>query len=122
VKDKEHIGGLQVPVDVARGMKHREQSKHLTGHSQHRRGETILLQPVPQSDAAVEGHEGRKAVSVAADDPALGIVVGMQKVRQTLAEGLVVVEALLQPEVFFLQEEPVPNDGMGSQWMLMMLR
>jgi hypothetical protein len=121
VKDEEHIGGLQVPVHVARGMKHREQSKHLTGHSQHRRGEAILLQPVPQSDAAVEGHEGRKAVSIAADDLPLGIVVSKQKARQTLAEGLVVVEALLQPKVFFLQKEPVPNNEMGSQWMPMML-
>jgi hypothetical protein len=106
VKDKEQVLGLQVAVDVARGMEGREQAEHFSGHGQHGRGEAFLFEPLLQSDAAVEGHERGKPVAAAADDAAMVVAIGVHEMWQAFAKRLVVVEAPLEAIVLLVEEEP----------------
>jgi hypothetical protein len=52
----------------------------------------------------------------------VGIVVGVQKLWQALAEGLVVIETPFEPKVFFSREEPAQDNGLWTQSMPMTLR
>jgi hypothetical protein len=106
VIDKEQVLWLQVPVYVTSVVEQGQQFKHFDSHGQHGGWVARDLKPFFQCDTAVEDHVGKKAVAVAADEPTIGIVIGVHKLRQAQAEGLFLVKAPLEEVVLLVKEEP----------------
>jgi hypothetical protein len=96
MEDKKHVFRFQVAVDVAGAVEQHKPFNNLTSHDQHCRWKAFDIQPPLQGGTTVQNNEGRERVAAVADNPSIGIVMGIQELRQALAETLSIVQVPLQ--------------------------
>jgi hypothetical protein len=87
-------------------MEEHEQLKDFDSHGKNGGWVASNLEPALESDATIKGQVGRKAVSITANNLAVGIVIKVNQLRQALSESLVFIKPPLKDKVSMVKIEP----------------